>query len=1291
MQKILLDQAMELTQAQGECWIVLKDGSIKTVNIGDILPKGVLLVSPSDVELTPPAMDSVENHSPNETIATDEGEIAPAVEQELAAIQQAIQDGQDPTEIAQATASGGATAGGIAGSGNAGSIVTERTAKATISEAGFDTAHNSRDPQRQDALPGDEIAGKIEHPPMAFDQQQIISEDTPTLFAQVPAALDLDSDGINPQGYALVSGVQNGQLTLNADGSYQYVPSPEFQSLKEGETRQVSFTYIATDPSGNQSAPATVTITITGTNDTATISVATPGADQGAVKEDVTLTTGGKLVATDIDNGEAVFQPQTLVKGAHGTFSIDTDGNWTYELDNNDPLVQALKEGESLPSETFVVHSADGSAQHTVTVAITGTNEDPDAQDDGLASNKIVTLDGQNWDTSGDIKVNYYVINATTGLKVADAEKSDYTGDGDHRFGVKSGIEQPSADTVQAGQIGYLDSADQSEAMSFTFQQGQVANHATIQVKNLWSDIAHGSWEPGIERGVWKAFYKGELVATGIFEGTSGGRQDVQIDAGGRYFDTIEMSAIGYKDGIVDPKGSEYFITQVTADLTRFDQAYQTNETGVLSLDVLSNDSDPNGDAIAIVPGSYPAYITLVNGKLQFDAAKYLLTLPEAERDLAAGEAKEIKFDYVIRDTHGATDHASVTIILIGETQPAQAPLHVTVQEDGLAGGAHAHSEGPLPGAHDATPHDYQFATRQTGTAASSGGKPLSYEVSSDGLTLTGFIMEDGHKTNVLTAQLNSQSGTYQLDLFRPLDHSAAGKDTLSLPFELDIKVGNQHTKGELVIDVIDSAPAPAHLTLTTGDMAPQSNSVIIALDMSGSMGEAVKDADGNTTTRWALSQQAIKAMFEQYDKLGDVQFKIATHAGQPDGQVSGWLHSLADIQQFFSKLSPAAWTPYTQALNQLDAILADSQNQQDMAGSNKQFYFLSDGAPSDFDYWLNGRDKSDMFRERLMKGISPDEVGGEQHYQDLLNGRVAPTKAEQLLILGESMEHILAQHGHPFDNVNMLAIGKSSSLEYLTPMAGQDGTAIKVEKDADIISTLTESVPGQLHGDVTGSSIEGEWVESLAHDGHTYFYDQKQNGIFAHNSDSDSKVVDGSKLTLDTTNGKLVLNFETGQYDYQAKDVHGDGQDKFLLTLRDGDGDTADTSLVIKVTDLQGGISASPLTLGSDEKSASSAPLLGTEAQDELIELPVSQPAAPANHVESLTTTGIAIGDLLGHDEMGSLLTQVAPATQDPAGISAEGLTTSVLPDGNASDLLSHTMPNQVFDELLSQQQFIQ
>ncbi|MBS9921770.1 VCBS domain-containing protein, partial [Vibrio alginolyticus] len=45
----------------------------------------------------------------------------------------------------------------------------------------------------------------------------------------------------------------------------------------------------------------------------------------------------------DPDAGEAVFQPQTGVQdGNWGTFSIDEQGNWTYELNNNHPDVQAL-------------------------------------------------------------------------------------------------------------------------------------------------------------------------------------------------------------------------------------------------------------------------------------------------------------------------------------------------------------------------------------------------------------------------------------------------------------------------------------------------------------------------------------------------------------------------------------------------------------------------------------------------------------------------------------------------------------------------------------------------------------------------------------------------------------------------------------------------------------------------------------------------------------------------------------------------------------------------------------
>ena len=85
-----------------------------------------------------------------------------------------------------------------------------------------------------------------------------------------------------------------------------------------------------------------VTVTINGTDDGAIINPAQPGDDKGTVTEDLALTTGGKLDVTDPDAGEAVFQVQTNAAGQHGTFSIDADGKWTYNLTNNDPAVQGL-------------------------------------------------------------------------------------------------------------------------------------------------------------------------------------------------------------------------------------------------------------------------------------------------------------------------------------------------------------------------------------------------------------------------------------------------------------------------------------------------------------------------------------------------------------------------------------------------------------------------------------------------------------------------------------------------------------------------------------------------------------------------------------------------------------------------------------------------------------------------------------------------------------------------------------------------------------------------------------
>ncbi|TYC51581.1 hypothetical protein ETQ85_24225, partial [Zoogloea oleivorans] len=59
--------------------------------------------------------------------------------------------------------------------------------------------------------------------------------------------------------------------------------------------------------------------------------------------------------------------------GTFGSFSIDTSGHWSYTLDNGNPLVQGLADGDTR-SESFTVKSIDGT-ESTVVVTILGQNE----------------------------------------------------------------------------------------------------------------------------------------------------------------------------------------------------------------------------------------------------------------------------------------------------------------------------------------------------------------------------------------------------------------------------------------------------------------------------------------------------------------------------------------------------------------------------------------------------------------------------------------------------------------------------------------------------------------------------------------------------------------------------------------------------------------------------------------------------------------------------------------------------------------------------------------------------
>jgi VCBS repeat-containing protein len=185
------------------------------------------------------------------------------------------------------------------------------------------------------------------------------------------AGNDSDADAGSSLTYALASPVAG--LTLNADGSYSFdAANAAYQHLADGATLDVVASYIVTDEHLATDS-ATLTSTLTGSNDAAVIS----GTVIGTVDEDNAITTtSGTLSASDIDNADNLFQTvaaPTVSLGGYGTYTITADGIWTYTLDNSHAAVTALNDTDEL-TDTFTVLSADGTSQ-TVTVTITGSND----------------------------------------------------------------------------------------------------------------------------------------------------------------------------------------------------------------------------------------------------------------------------------------------------------------------------------------------------------------------------------------------------------------------------------------------------------------------------------------------------------------------------------------------------------------------------------------------------------------------------------------------------------------------------------------------------------------------------------------------------------------------------------------------------------------------------------------------------------------------------------------------------------------------------------------------------
>ncbi|HEY0625756.1 MAG TPA: VCBS domain-containing protein [Allosphingosinicella sp.] len=174
----------------------------------------------------------------------------------------------------------------------------------------------------------------------------------------------------------------NGTLTINA---------------YDAATGVATYSYELTSPTADLAGNESNTFTLTVSDGTASSTPASivieivddvPNAvdDSNSLTEDTVAPVTGDVLANDLHpNGQpGADTPISFVgwlntTAAHGTFTANADGTYSYTLNSGSPAVQGLDTGQTL-TETFgyTMQDADGDVRPaTLTITITGSNDTP--------------------------------------------------------------------------------------------------------------------------------------------------------------------------------------------------------------------------------------------------------------------------------------------------------------------------------------------------------------------------------------------------------------------------------------------------------------------------------------------------------------------------------------------------------------------------------------------------------------------------------------------------------------------------------------------------------------------------------------------------------------------------------------------------------------------------------------------------------------------------------------------------------------------------------------------------
>ncbi|WP_244561203.1 VCBS domain-containing protein [Bradyrhizobium canariense] len=236
------------------------------------------------------------------------------------------------------------------------------------------------------------------------------------------AVLNADSHGTTAGLY--------GSLTVNANGTYTYVPdAASINALSEGPCSDV-FTIQTTDAQGAVGT-ASFTAAVTGANDAPVLTDGSIGQLTDTCAADNFSDLTGQVVGTDADSGDTLtytllnadHQAVGEVTGHYGALALNTNGTYTYVPDaaSINALPGCLHYSDSFTVQVTDAHGAASTAIYTVDLA--GANDVPtlsalnlgkltDTAATDTFSNLTGNLAGTDADADETVTLTYSVQNA---------------------------------------------------------------------------------------------------------------------------------------------------------------------------------------------------------------------------------------------------------------------------------------------------------------------------------------------------------------------------------------------------------------------------------------------------------------------------------------------------------------------------------------------------------------------------------------------------------------------------------------------------------------------------------------------------------------------------------------------------------------------------------------------------------------------------------------------------------------------------------------------------------------